>query len=192
MFSAVLLIIKKPRFLLFLFCLLLFGSLFWHKDLGRVLFSFQYREIIIEHTKTTELDPRLVAALIYVESGFNPRAVSRKGARGLMQLMPETAEWIAEQRREPFDQKKLFIPMVNLDLGIWYLHYLYQEFQGNTVIMLASYNAGRSRVRAWIGDEVWQGRIGDLRNIPYPETRRYVARVLRVYQIYKYLYPSVS
>ncbi|HEY8345568.1 MAG TPA: lytic transglycosylase domain-containing protein [Bacillota bacterium] len=184
-------IIRKPRLLVFFFCLLFVGCLLFHKEIGRVLFSFQYREIIEEHTKTTKLDPRLVAALIYVESGFNPRAVSKKGARGLMQLMPETAEWIAKQRGESFDLDSLFIPLVNLDLGIWYLNYLHQVFQGNTVTMLASYNAGWARVRVWVEEEVWQGRIGDLRNIPYPETRRYVARVLRVYQIYKYIYPAV-
>ena len=162
----------------------------FHKDLGRVVFSYQYREIIEENTEKTKLDPRLVAALIYVESGFNPRAISKKGARGLMQLMPDTAEWIAEQRGEFYDLTSLFLPIKNLDLGIWYLSYLYQEFQGNTALMVASYNAGRSRVKDWVDSGIWEGRVGDLSKIPYAETRKYVARILRVYHIYRYLYSS--
>lgn len=172
--------------------LLLLALIITHKDVGRFFFPFPYREIIEEKVENTRVDPRLVAALIYVESKFNHLAVSKKGASGLMQLMPETGEWIAKQKGMDFFHDCLFEPKKNLELGIWYLTYLYQVFEGETVLALAAYNAGWPKVRQWLDSGRWQGNYGDLHNVPYPETRRYVTRVLRIYYCYRHLYePSV-
>lgn len=167
--------------------LLLVGLLF-HQEIGHFFFPFQYRELIEDQASLVGIDPRLVAALIYVESDFNPRAVSKKGARGLMQIMPETASWIAEKRGEGFHSEQLYHPRENLMMGIWYLNWLYQEFSGDTALVLAAYNAGWVRVKEWKKDRIWGGEVKELHRIPYKETRRYVTRVFRVYHIYQYLY----
>jgi len=168
--------------------LLLLALVFTYKDVGRFFFPFPYREIIEEKAENTGVDPRLVAALIYVESKFNHLAVSKKGAAGLMQLMPETGEWAARQQGMDFVHDHLFEPKKNLELGIWYLGYLHQVFAGETVLVLAAYNAGWPKVRQWLDAGRWQGSYGDLHKIPYPETRQYVTRVLRIYYCYRHLY----
>lgn len=104
---------------------------------------------------------RLVAAIIEAESDFDPRAVSRKGARGLMQLMPETASSLAV--RDAFD------PYANIDAGVRHLRRLMDRFDGDLPLVLAAYNAGENAVATYGGVP------------PYRETRRYVARVLRRY-----------
>ena len=175
-----------------LMILLLLALFFTYKDLGRFFFPFPYREIIEEKAGNTGVDPRLVAALIYVESKFNHLAVSRKGAAGLMQLLPETGEWVARQQGMDFSRDHLFEPRKNLELGIWYLAYLHQIFEGETVLALAAYNAGWPKVKEWLASGRWQGSHGDLHNIPYPETRQYVTRVLRIYYCYRHLYPPAS
>jgi hypothetical protein len=105
------------------------------------------------------VSPRLVAAIIEAESEFNPRAVSRKGARGLMQLMPATA--VSLQVENSFD------PFENIDGGVRHLRRLLDRFQGNLPLAIAAYNAGEQAVLA-------HGGIP-----PYRETRRYVSRILR-------------
>jgi Transglycosylase SLT domain len=104
---------------------------------------------------------RLVAAIIEAESDFDPRAVSRKGARGLMQLMPETASMLAVH--DAFD------PYANIDAGVRHLRRLIDRFDGDLPLAIAAYNAGENAVATYRGVP------------PYRETRRYVARVLRRY-----------
>lgn len=126
-----------------------------------------------------DIDPRLVQAIITVESNFNPYAVSRAGAQGLMQLMPATAE--RYQVRDPFN------PQANLEGGIRYLKDLMGLFPGELHLVLAAYNAGEGAV----------ARYGGIP--PYPETQRYVERVLTLYRggqpqkaIYRYRTSSGS
>ena len=104
---------------------------------------------------------RLVAAIIEAESDFDPRAVSRKGARGLMQLMPATASSL--------DVHDAFDPYANIDAGVRHLRRLIDRFDGDLPLAIAAYNAGENAVAAYRGVP------------PYRETRRYVARVLRRY-----------
>src|SRR3989441_2022473 len=104
---------------------------------------------------------RLVSAIIRVESSFNPRAVSSKGARGLMQLMPETASVLGV--RNTFD------PYENIDGGVRHLRGLIDRFGNNLALALAAYNAGEAAVTAYRGIP------------PYPETRDYVTRILRIF-----------
>ena len=154
-------------------------------------YPFPYRETIERHAGEHRIDPLLVAAVMRVESGFNPRAVSAKGARGLMQLMPETAEWVAQQMGlEPFALDMLFDPEVNVALGVWYLADLWRLFDGNTVLVLAAYNGGRGNVRRWMNEGEWTGTIDELSEIPFPETRAFVRKVLSAYTIYRRLWGS--
>ncbi|MGQ9859701.1 MAG: transglycosylase SLT domain-containing protein [Thermodesulfobacteriota bacterium] len=120
----------------------------------------------IKHTARRHgLDHTLVTAVIKVESDFNPVAVSSKGARGLMQLMPNTARELGV--RDSFD------PLENLDGGVRYLRSLIDFFDGNLPLALAAYNAGREAV-------LQHGGIP-----PYPETRQYVSKVLQYYELFR-------
>ncbi len=111
-----------------------------------------------------DIDAQLVRAIITVESNFNAWAVSRAGAQGLMQLMPATAARYGV--KEPFD------PKANIEGGIRFLKDLWRRFRGDVRRVLAAYNAGESAVKRYGGIP------------PYPETQRYVARVLALYNAY--------
>ncbi len=117
-----------------------------------------YAEIIRTSAQRHGLDPVLLAAMAEVESGFNPRAVSHKGARGLLQLMPETA------RR--FGVADSFDPRQNVEGGAQYLNWLLNRFSGDEQLALAGYNAGEGAVDRYQGIP------------PFPETEQYVVRVL--------------
>ena len=135
------------------------------------------------------LDPYLVAAVIYVESGWQTEAESPKGALGLMQLMPATAEWIAGRLGEEYDPAAICEPEVNIRYGCWYLRFLFDRFPV-TATALAAYNAGHNRVAAWLSSEEYSPDGSVLTSIPYPETEQYVGKVQRAYEKYKELYPN--
>ncbi|MDD2235565.1 MAG: lytic transglycosylase domain-containing protein [Clostridia bacterium] len=152
-------------------------------------YPYPHRELIRENCDTYAVDTYLVLAIMKTESRFHSGACSRVGAAGLMQIMPETGKWIAAQMSlEGFEAGKLFEPRYNIPMGIWYIAYLYKSFDGNTVKVLAAYNAGATKVKSWLREGLWTGDLQDLAQIPYPETRKYVDRVLFNYQVYKYLY----
>ena len=124
-----------------------------------------------------------------VESRFNPSQNRSKGAIGLMQLMPETADWIAAKNGEPLvNIEDLFKPEVNIRLGVSYLKDLLQEFDGSLPTALAAYNAGRGNVRKWLEVKVWDGRPETLKNIPFPYTRSYLERIYADWDWYHKLY----
>ncbi|MFQ5848498.1 MAG: tetratricopeptide repeat protein [Candidatus Methylomirabilales bacterium] len=143
---------------------------------------------IDQYVKETRLDPYLVTALIREESTFDPTALSRAGARGLMQLLPATAARVAAETDSP-TPTDLDTPGVNIALGTRYLARMRGEFDGDLFLTIAAYNAGPRAVRRWLNDS---HPIRDpetfVEEIPYPETRRYVKRVLGSYDRYRTLY----
>lgn len=152
-------------------------------------FPLKYRDEVFYHAALHELDPLLVTAVISVESDFNPRAVSPKGARGLMQIMPETAQWAATQMKlAEFDVERLFDPDVNVAIGVWYLATLTRQFDGDIVLALAAYNGGRANVLRWLNEEIWSGAREHAADIPFPETRGYVRKVLQRYDWYRFIW----
>ncbi|NLW17659.1 MAG: lytic transglycosylase domain-containing protein, partial [Firmicutes bacterium] len=107
----------------------------------RLLYPLDYQSIIIREAQEARVDPSLVAAVINVESRWRVNAVSRKGAKGLMQLMPATAEWIAEKTGQgPVTEQDLFSPEINIQLGVSYLADLLTQFGDNEILALAAYN----------------------------------------------------
>lgn len=152
------------------------------------LYPLDYRHLIEQRAEENGLDPYLVAAVIRAESRFRPRATSPQGARGLMQIMPETGKWAADQMNLPFHPDWLYEPEYNIRIGCWYLANLHSEFEGDPVLALAAYNGGRNNVQKWLIEHQWTGEERTLGQIPFPETRNYVAVVLRDHQRYRWLY----
>lgn len=135
------------------------------------------------------IDPFLIAAVIRTESKFGETNVSHAGAIGLMQLMPDTAEWIAAKSGVPYSSPKdLAQPQINIRLGSWYLAYLQQRYNGNLAAVIAAYNAGPNRVDQWLKTGVWNGTFEDSGKIPVGETRHFVGRVFYNYQKYSEIY----
>ena len=156
-------------------------------DLGLPL---QYSSVIRREAADKRLDPTLVAAVIYAETKFDPRT-SPAGAVGLMQLMPETATYLAHRSgATTFTTSDLSTPQVNIAYGSYYLRYLLDEFHGNTVEALAAYNGGEANVQKWVDAARAEGRSFRISDIPFPETRDYVARVLSARSEYRQKYAS--
>lgn len=159
--------------------------------IGKHYYPFPYREMIYHYSQEYRIDPYLLAAIIRIESNFQAEAVSPKGALGLMQIMPNTGRWIAEQMEEnpaSFEPQALLDPETNIRMGCWYLANLYDNFGGDPILVLAAYNGGRGNVSSWLDEARWSGEARTLDQIPFPETRQYVRKVLATYRIYHFLY----
>ena len=178
---------KFKRRIILIFILLL--AVFNIDSIGRFFCPFPYRDTITYYGKVYNVDPILTAAVIKTESNFNKKAVSVRGARGLMQIMPETGRWAAGQSGETgFDPEDLFDPETNIRLGTWYISDLAKEFNGSTVLILAAYNGGRGNVKDWLAGKTLVNPESSISQIPFPETRYYVKKVLLYNKIYSYLY----
>ncbi len=135
------------------------------------------------------VDEYLVAAVINNESKFRQRVSSHRGAVGLMQLMPETAQWIAHKLEDKsYREERLWEPELNIRYGTWYIAYLLELFEGNEALALAAYNAGAAVVHEWMENDGWSDRFAEGEKIPYGETRHYVKSVLSDRERYKRLY----
>ena len=155
----------------------------------RLIYPLKYEDIIIINAEEYGLDPALVAAIIFVESKYVPSAQSHRGAVGLMQIMPDTGIWIAEQLGiKEFEEDKLFDPAINIMFGCWYVANLQKEFNEQLIVVLAAYNAGRGNVKKWLEDNNWDGRNTSIDELPFDETRNFIKQVIAVYKKYKNIY----
>lgn len=146
--------------------------------------------LIRQQAAEKHLDPALIAAVIYAETKFEPRT-SSAGALGLMQILPETAHFIARKSGGvSFTTADLSKPAVNLAYGSWYLRYLLERYEGNETDAIAAYNGGLGNVDRWVATAHAEGRHMRISDIPFPETREYVRRVLSAQAAYRRLYPS--
>jgi soluble lytic murein transglycosylase len=147
----------------------------------RARYPLRYETIIRGHADNYDLEPALLAAVIYTESEFDPVARSPAGAVGLMQLLPDTARGIALRTGgDGFVVRDLLDPEINVRYGAWYLRNLLQRY-GDLRTALAAYHAGPGNVDSW-------KRRGS--GIVFPETRQYVAKVLRLERAYAAAYPE--
>jgi soluble lytic murein transglycosylase len=134
------------------------------------------------------LDPYLVASLIRQESEFNPNAISRANAVGLMQLLPTTGKKVAKEAKlHHFNASQLYTPAVNLQLGTRYFKSMVDKF-GSFEYALAAYNAGSDRVEDWLAAGKYRDPQEFVESIPFTETREYVQAILRNANVYKQLY----
>lgn len=152
-----------------------------------MLYPFPWRPEITEAAERNGLDPFLVAAVIREESSYHPEAISRAGARGLMQLLPRTAELVAEIQRRPWHDRALEDPRTNLELGTAFLAALLREWR-DPRLALAAYNAGPTRVRRWWSERRTDDLEAWVEQIPFDETRHYVKRVWLAWAEYRRIY----
>ena len=147
---------------------------------ARLRYPLEYEHIVRGHARQYDLDPALLAAVIYRESKFDPDARSSSGAIGLMQLLPDTAQGIAQLTGgSRFEVDDLYEPEINVRYGSFYLRRLLLKYDDER-LALAAYNAGQANVDEWIAE----GEEG----IPFPETREFVDNVLEAREVYARAY----
>ena len=153
-----------------------------------ITLPLRHEDIIRQQARDKGLDPALVAGVIYTESHFRDQT-SRAGAKGLMQITPQTAQFIAHKSGgTAFELEDLSTPQVNISYGTYYLRYLIDRYGGNTALALAAYNGGEGNVDRWIGQAGAADRSLRVEDIPFPETRHYVRRVLAARSTYAHKY----
>ena len=153
------------------------------------LFPKPYWNDLKRSSDANGLDPYLVASLIRQESEFNPNAVSRANAVGLMQLLPKTGKLVAKEvKLRRYNASQLYTPAVNMQLGTRYFRGMVDKFGGSFEYALAAYNAGSDRVDDWLAQGKYRDPQEFVESIPFTETREYVQAILRNASVYKQLY----
>jgi soluble lytic murein transglycosylase len=151
--------------------------------LKEITLPLRHEDVIRQQARDKNLDPALIAAVIYRESKFRD-VTSEAGAKGLMQILPSTAHFIARKSGgTEFEQGDLATPQINIAYGSWYLRYLLDRYDGNTVAAVAAYNAGHARVDEWGGKSL---EVGDIR---FAETSDYTRDVVDKRAEYAREYP---
>lgn len=159
---------------------------YWH-----ALFPLPYHQTIRNWSQQRQLNPLLVTSVIRQESRFEREIRSSAGAVGLMQVMPGTGSWVAEQIN--LEDYSLTNPEDNVNLGTWYLHHTHQQYGDNSLLAVASYNAGPGNVAKWIQEYGFEDQDKFVEQIPFPETKGYVEAVFSNYWNYLRLYnPEVG
>jgi len=182
--------LKYRKYLvLFIICCMILVATLGFKWIGKTLYPLNYQEHIIKYSDKYDIDPFLVAAIIRVESKYYTYAMSSKGAMGLMQILPTTGKWAAEEIGiTNFNNEMLYNPEINIEIGCWYISKLLKQFNNNIRLIVAAYNGGSGNVSKWLNDPEYSSDGKNLNNIPFKETDQYVEKVIKSYEIYKKLY----
>jgi soluble lytic murein transglycosylase len=142
-----------------------------------ITLPLHHDDIIRQQAADKNLDPALIAAVIYEESRFRDQT-SHAGARGLMQITPDTARFIArDSGGTAFTERDLATPQINISYGAYYLRYLLRQYDGNETLAVAAYNAGETNVNRWVERAGGIEGFDAVDDIPFPETRHYVENV---------------
>ncbi len=186
-----------PRALIIAVLLLIAISLgfladFMVTQIERQLYPHDYEAYVQSASDAYGVPEPIIYALIKCESDFDSSAVSKAGAVGLCQIMPDTFLWLTDEVLfEHFDVGMLYDPETNIRYGVYYLSRLYDQF-GDWTLAFAAYNAGPGRVEQWLDDPELADGEGGLRKIPFKETRQYVKKMDRAWAEYEKLYPQAS
>ena len=185
------------RLLLIILCIFIAGSaLYLGTDwLGKAetyflkaFYPVKYSNYVEKASQEYNLDEELIYAVIKTESGFDSNAKSDAGAMGLMQMMPESFEWVQDLRGESYKTSQLYNPEINIDYGCYLLKYFLDTYEDEECAV-AAYNAGFV-VSKWLKDEKYSSDGKTLESIPYNETAHYVEKVESAKEMYKKLYFS--
>jgi len=163
--------------------LAVYGPAWWQK----AYHPLKYRDQIAQAAGAEDVDPYLVAAVVNVESGFDPARVSKRGAVGLMQVLPATADEVFKDAVTKPTTERLHDPGYNIAVGTRYLHQLLSRYHGDEGAALAAYNGGATNADRWVAD----AKGGDVKaSVGFPVTKRYVTDVLSQRDSYRRLYPD--
>ena len=175
---------KKSFVIFVIVCFVLTICVYSYLAYSSIFYPLSYEESIFNYSMQYDIKSEFIASVINAESGFNKNAVSKKGAIGLMQIMPQTAEWISSKMNINYDENMLFSEDYNINLGTYYISYLFSKFEDETVVLCA-YNAGEGTVKNWLNNMSYSLDGKTLKIIPYKETNVYVQKVLKSVKIYK-------
>ena len=156
-------------------------------DIEKLFYQREFAEYVAKYSNEFDVPEALVYAVIRTESNFDPEARSNVGAIGLMQLMPDTLDWLARLLDEEAPTGEITDPETNIKYGTYYLRHLYDRF-GNWDTAIAAYNAGHGRVALWIKNSEYSDDGITLKKIPFEETKNYVNKVTGNDNTYKKLY----
>ena len=151
-------------------------------------YPLAHRELIQRYAVEQGLEPAYIAAIVMSESSFNPDATSNVNAQGLMQIMPETGEWIAGKFDETYSEGCLYEPETNVKYGCWYMGWLIDRYNGDKACASAAYHSGQGAVDEWLRDPAYSSDGRTLAVIPGENAKIYVERVLNYYEKYKEIY----
>ena len=158
----------------------------------RMVYPQKYSEYVTKYAQMYNVPEDVIYATIKVESSFDPEAISIAGARGLMQMLPSTFEWLTsdEHLGENLTPNLLYDPEINIRYGTYYLKYLYTKFNYNWDTACAAYNGGEGNVSKWLEDDKYSDGEGNLRDFPksFSETKNYVKKIRHARDMYLKLY----
>ncbi|HEY5583371.1 MAG TPA: lytic transglycosylase domain-containing protein [Ruminiclostridium sp.] len=153
------------------------------------MYPITFSEYVGKYSDEYGLDKTLVYSIIKAESGFDPQAISPRDAKGLMQILDSTGEWAAEKIKiEDFESSMLLEPQTNIRIGCWYIARLLAQYNQNTELALAAYNAGGGNVSKWLKDTNISSDGKTLDRIPFEETKNYIDKIEKYNKMYKNLY----
>lgn len=151
----------------------------------KIIYPKKYQSQIEYYSNKYNIDANLIYAVCKVESKFNKNAVSSRGAIGIMQITPKTADYIAKQLN--VKEYNVFDAETNLNFGTYYLRYLINRFN-NIETSICAYNAGEGTVKSWLNNKNYSVDSKTLNKIPYAETENYKNKVLKAYKMYNIIY----
>lgn len=175
---------KKISMILALIILLIIVVMSINTLTIKILYKKEYSEYVSKYSQEYNVDENLIYALIKAESNFQADAVSNKNALGLMQLMPSTAEEVANKNKIELTGENILEPDVNINIGTKYISTLLEKYEC-VEVALAAYNAGIGNVDKWIESGIIKSDGSDIENIPFKETNTYVRKIMRDYKIYE-------
>lgn len=179
----------KRKFMFLFAVMIILVLLINYKTILKKVFPLQYSQSVVKYSKEYDVDPFIIYAIIRVESKFNPYAKSNKGAMGLMQITPQTGKYIAELlNTDNYEESKLYNTDLNIQFGAFYFSKLYNDFNRDVDCALAAYNGGRGNVNKWIETNSEGKSYLDVAKIPFQETKNYVIKVRRIYELYRFIY----
>ncbi len=166
---------KTIFFIIFLFfsCVIL---LFLSQSFFNYFYPVKFQNEVNFSSENNRVEKEIIYSFINVESGFNENSVSNKGAVGLMQIMPSTAEWIALKKGEVFETDDLKNPKINIEYGSFYIAYLIDYFKDFSLAVCA-YNAGMGNVKSWLKNPEYSSNGKELHKIPFKETEDYINKI---------------
>lgn len=166
---------------------LIFAGFYGYNVCMKYMYPLKYNDLVEKYSVDYGVDTALVYSVIRTESGFKPTVESNVGAKGLMQITPDTFEWLMTKTGESYEIEALYEPEVNIKYGTLFLSMLTDEFVSDEVA-LSAYHAGRGQVNNWLCNPEISNDGLNLDRIPYKDTAHYVSKVKKAEKIYNSVY----